>query len=96
MFELASDFLCNLNYPIAFFCLLFCLLCQNTRVSSAHPAILGELKVAFGKHGLGDHTLDFLEQVRVVVKRIGNALGLLRILAAGCIHYFNGISRCVL
>ncbi|RCV20061.1 hypothetical protein SETIT_4G026000v2 [Setaria italica] len=66
---------------------------ENTRVSSVHPAIHGELKVAFGKHGLGDHTLDFLGQVQAVVARIGNALGLMRILAAGCTRYSNSISR---
>ncbi|OEL37588.1 WASH complex subunit 7, partial [Dichanthelium oligosanthes] len=68
---------------------------ENTRVSSAHPAIQGELKVAFGKHGLGDHTLNFLEQVQAVIARIGNALGLMRILAAGCTRYSNSISRYV-
>ncbi|KAF8732817.1 hypothetical protein HU200_015159 [Digitaria exilis] len=66
---------------------------ENTRVSNAHPAIQGELKVAFGKHGLGDHALDFLEQVQAIVTRIGNALGLMRILAAGCTRYTNSISR---
>ncbi|CAL5050704.1 unnamed protein product [Urochloa decumbens] len=60
---------------------------------SAHPAIHGEPKFAFGKHGLGDHTLEFLGQVQAVVARIGNALGLMRILAAGCTRYSNRISR---
>jgi len=72
------------------------LIYQNTRVSSAHPAIQGELKVTIGKHGIGDHTLGFLEQVQAVVYRIGNAVGLLRMLAAGCTRYSNSISRCVL
>ncbi|XP_066370406.1 uncharacterized protein [Miscanthus floridulus] len=66
---------------------------ENTRVSSAHPAIQGELKVTIGKHGIGDHTLGFLEQVRAVVYRIGNAVGLMRMLAAGCTRYSNSISR---
>jgi hypothetical protein len=68
---------------------------QNTRVSSAHPAIQGELKVTIRKHGIGDHTLGFLEQVQAVVYRIGNAVGLMRMLAAGCTRYSNSISRCV-
>ncbi|CAN6208853.1 unnamed protein product [Urochloa humidicola] len=63
---------------------------ENT---STHPAIHGEPKVAFGKHGLGDHTLEFLGQLQAVVARIGNALGLMRILAAGCTRYSNRISR---
>ncbi|TVU12764.1 hypothetical protein EJB05_46421, partial [Eragrostis curvula] len=66
---------------------------ENTRVFSTHPSIQGELKFGLGKHGLGNHTLDFLEQVQAIVTRIGNALGLIRILAAGCTRYSNNISR---
>ncbi|KAK3128319.1 hypothetical protein QOZ80_6BG0459880 [Eleusine coracana subsp. coracana] len=66
---------------------------ENTRVSSAHASIHGELKFSLGKHGLGDHTLDYLKQVQAVVTRIGNALGLIRILAAGCTRHSNNISR---
>ncbi|GJN01017.1 hypothetical protein PR202_ga18249 [Eleusine coracana subsp. coracana] len=69
---------------------------QTTRVSSAHASIHGELKFSLGKHGLGDHTLDYLKQVQAVVTRIGNALGLIRILAAGCTRHSNNISRWVL
>lgn len=68
---------------------------QNTGVSSAHPATQGELKFSLGKLGLGDHTLDLLEQVQAVVTRIGNVLGLMIILTAGCTRYSNNISRCV-
>ncbi|XP_062233658.1 uncharacterized protein LOC133930903 isoform X2 [Phragmites australis] len=66
---------------------------ENTRVSNAHPAIQGELTAALGKHALEDHTLDYLKQVQAVVSRIGNTLGLMRILAAGCTRYSISISR---
>lgn len=68
---------------------------ENTGVSSAHPATQGELKFSLGKLGLGDHTLDLLEQVQAVVTRIGNVLGLMIILTAGCTRYSNNISRYV-
>ncbi|KAL6606587.1 hypothetical protein ACP70R_042240 [Stipagrostis hirtigluma subsp. patula] len=69
------------------------IICQNIRMTSAQPAIQGELKFDLGRHVLGDRTLDLLEQVQALVTRIGNTLGLMRILAAGCTRYSDSISR---
>ncbi|XP_078173320.1 uncharacterized protein LOC144567139 isoform X4 [Carex rostrata] len=52
----------------------------------------GDLRYALRKLSIGDHELSHLEQVQSIVTRLGNVLGLLRITAAGCAHYFRNNS----
>lgn len=54
----------------------------------AHPSLQrGELKFFLGNFALGDHGQGFLEQLQSVICKVGNALGLMRVLLAGSCRY---------
>ncbi|XP_077235545.1 uncharacterized protein LOC143877406 isoform X2 [Tasmannia lanceolata] len=54
-----------------------------------------DLNAAIGKVTFGDHELSFLEQLHCVITEMGNALGLVRSLRAGCSRHACSISRFV-
>ncbi|XP_072994798.1 uncharacterized protein [Typha latifolia] len=65
---------------------------NNKGALNTRPFRQGELKFALGKFAVGGHGVTFPQQVQSVITRIGNALGLMRILLAGCSRYSCSIS----
>ncbi|KAG1360735.1 putative WASH complex subunit 4 [Cocos nucifera] len=53
----------------------------------------GELRFFLGKLAFGDRGQSFLEQLQSVISRLGNALGLMRILVGGSCRYSCNNSR---
>ncbi|XP_072966494.1 uncharacterized protein [Typha angustifolia] len=65
---------------------------NNKGALNTRPFRQGELKFALGKFAVGGHGVTFPQQVQSIITRIGNALGLMRILLAGCSRYSCSIS----
>ncbi|XP_019055712.1 PREDICTED: WASH complex subunit SWIP-like isoform X2 [Nelumbo nucifera] len=59
-----------------------------------NPFIQGDQhNLTMGKLFFEDHELRYLEQLRYIISEMGNVLGLLRILKAGCSRHVCNISR---
>ncbi|XP_010934687.1 uncharacterized protein [Elaeis guineensis] len=74
---------------------------KSDKGAATHSSLQqGELRFFLGKLAFGDRGQSFLEQLQSVISKVGNALGLMRILIAGSCRYscnnsrFMGRARC--
>ncbi|XP_026660870.2 WASH complex subunit 4-like isoform X2 [Phoenix dactylifera] len=67
---------------------------KSDKGTITHPSLQqGELRFFLGKLAFGDRGQSFLEQLQSIISKVGNALGLMRILLAGSCRYSCNNSR---